>query len=63
MYEITDRYGTTNHEFTDYEILEKLGRAIYVPRALIKQAERAREAVDYLAENGVFGAPEDTSEV
>lgn len=21
MYEITDRYGTTNHEFTDYEIL------------------------------------------
>ena len=26
MYEITDRYGTTNHEFTDYEILEKLGR-------------------------------------
>lgn len=40
MYEITDRYGTTNHEFTDYEILEKLGRAIYVHRALIKQAER-----------------------
>lgn len=56
-------YGTPQYEVTDREILEKLGRAIYMHRALIKQAERAREAVDYLAENGVFGAPEDTSEV
>lgn len=47
-------YWITEHEVTDREILEKLGRAIYMHRALIKQAERAREAVDYLAENGVF---------
>lgn len=47
-------YGTPQYEVTDREILEKLGRAIYMHRALIKQAERAREAVDYLAENGVF---------
>lgn len=47
-------YGISEHEVTDREILEKLGRTIYMHRALIKQAERAREAVDYLAEKGVF---------
>lgn len=42
------------YDITDREILEKLGMAIYMHRALIKQAERAREAVDYLSEMGVF---------
>ena len=56
-------YGITEHEVTDREILEKLGRAIYMHRALIKQAERARDAVDYLAEMGVWDAPQDAPEV
>lgn len=48
------------YEITDREILEKLGAAIYLHRALIKQAECAKDAVDYLAEMGVFtdDAPE-----
>ena len=51
------------YEITDREILEKLGAAIYLHRALIKQAERAKDAVDYLAKMGVWDAPQDASEV
>ena len=36
------------------EILTKLGMALYLHVALIKKAEKARDAVDYLAERGVF---------
>ena len=51
------------YDITDREILEKLGMAIYMHRALIEQAERARDAVDYLAEMGVWDAQQDASEV
>ncbi len=51
------------YDITDREILEKLGMAISMHRALIKQAERARDAVDYLAEMGVWDAPQDAPEV
>lgn len=51
------------YDITGREILEKLGMAIYMHRALIKQAERARDAVDYLAEMGVWDAHQDASEV
>lgn len=36
------------------EVLTKLGMAIYLHKELIKQAEKGREAVEYLAKNGVF---------
>ncbi len=56
-------HGITEYGVSDLEILEKLGMAIYMHRALIKQAERARDAVDYLAEMGVWDAPQDAPEV
>jgi hypothetical protein len=39
---------------TAKEILTKLGMAIYLHRAFIKQAEKGKAAVDYLARHGVF---------
>ena len=38
------------------EVLTKLGEALYMHREMIKAAERAKEAVEYLAEKGVFAA-------
>lgn len=38
------------------ELLTKLGMAIYLHRGQIQQAEKAREAVQYLAEQGVFSS-------
>lgn len=35
-------------------ILTKLGEAIYMHKAMVKQAERAKEAVEYLADKGVL---------
>ena len=35
-------------------VLEKLGTAIYLHKELIKKAECAKAAVDYLAKMGVF---------
>lgn len=51
------------YDITDREILEKLGMAIFMHRALIKQAERARDTVDYLAEMGIWDVPQDAPEV
>ena len=36
------------------ELLTKLGMAIYLHKELIKEAERAKEAVEYLAGKGVL---------
>ena len=40
------------------ELLTKLGMAIYLHRAQIKQAEKAKESVEYLVENGVLTGKE-----
>ena len=36
-------------------VLQALGMAWYIHYRLMKRAEKASEAVDYLAEQGVFG--------
>lgn len=36
------------------ETLEKLGKAIYIHKELIKKAEKAEKAVEYLNEEGVL---------
>ena len=36
------------------EILTKLGMAVYLHRRLIKQAQQAKSAVEYLSSKGVF---------
>lgn len=36
------------------EVLVKLGMALYIHKEMIKQAQKARDAVDYLKEKGVF---------
>lgn len=36
------------------EALEKLGEALYIHRKNIERAELAKQAVEYLAEKGVF---------
>ena len=36
------------------ELLTKLGMALCLHRELIKEAEKAKEAVEYLAKKGVF---------
>lgn len=37
------------------EILTKLGMALYLHKAMIKDAQKGKEAVEYLKEKGVFG--------
>jgi len=36
------------------EVLVKLGMALYIRKHMIKKAERARDAVQYLAEKGAL---------
>lgn len=36
------------------ELLTKLGTAIYIHKALIKQAQKGKEAVDYLKKCGML---------
>ena len=36
------------------EILTKLGMAIYLHKAMIKQAQKGKDAVEYMAKMGVF---------
>ena len=38
------------------ELLTKLGEAIYMHKEMIKTAEKAKSAVDYLASKGVFSS-------
>lgn len=37
------------------EVLVKLGMAIYIHKEMIKQAQKGKEAVEYLREKGVLG--------
>jgi len=41
------------------DVLVKLGTAIYLHKEQIKQAEKAKDAVDYLAGLGILGSQED----
>lgn len=43
------------------EILTKLGMAFYLHKARIKEAQAAKEAVEYLAEMGVFAKKSGTA--
>lgn len=38
------------------EVLEKFGRALYIHKEIQKQAQKGKEAVDYLVKMGVFGS-------
>ncbi len=40
------------------EILTKLGMALYLHKAMIKDAQKGKEAVDYLKAQGVLGKGE-----
>lgn len=40
------------------DVLVKLGMALYIHKEMIKQAQKASEAVDYLKEKGIFGKKE-----
>lgn len=38
------------------EVLEKFGMALYIHKEMQKQAQKGKEAVEYLVKMGVFGA-------